>query len=184
MPNKPLLPLLALSSALFALTGCLPEETSEPSDKATMCYSISGSTLSLSCATDEYSSCSDYGRSDLASYSDWDTCYDDMDYVLNYWGNNGSLVSGPNSGSGSSGGSSSGGGSSSSGTYSYTYTCPGGYGGGATVDIPNDSCSSESERFARTFGCNLIDDFGSACYAYYGCLGVSSSQLNAVCGAY
>ncbi|MAK90841.1 MAG: hypothetical protein CMI13_06350 [Oleibacter sp.] len=85
------------------------------------------------------------------------------------------MTSGGGSGSGGSG-------SGGSGTYPYTYTCPGGYSDPVTIDVPNDSCSSQSERLAYTYGCNLIDDMPRACYNYYTCLGISSSEASATCG--
>jgi len=89
-----------------------------------------------------------------------DDSYDDYDYGYED--------------SGSSGSSSGGGGS-----YDYTYTCPGGYGGGGTVPIPSGSCESQYERYAKTFGCNLVSDFDGAACALESCTGQPMG-----CGAY
>jgi hypothetical protein len=75
--------------------------------------------------------------------------------------------------SGSSGSSSGG------GSYDYTYSCPGGYGGGGTVPIPEGGCESQYERYAKTFGCNLVNDFDAAACALENCTGAPFA-----CGAY
>lgn len=168
---------------VFLLTACITPEEEEYDDSATMCYDISGNTMTVRCVYNDSSSCSDYDQSSLAGYDDWDTCYNDIDTVLESWGDGEGVVAGPNSQGNSGSGSGSGsGGSGSTSTYDYTYTCP--TGDSYTVPVPDDSCSDESEYFAETFGCNLIDDFGDACYEYYGCLGASSSELEAACGGY
>ena len=150
-----------------------------------MCYNTNGNNLTVRCVYNDSSSCSEYSdtSSTLATYDDWSSCNSDTDEVLESWSDGDGVVAGPNAqGSGSGGSGGSGGGSGGTGTYEYTYTCPAG--GTYTVDVPDDSCSDESEYFAETFGCNLIDDFGDACYEYYGCLGASSSELEAACGGY
>ncbi|MAQ99631.1 MAG: hypothetical protein CMI00_03740 [Oceanospirillaceae bacterium] len=181
---------------VFLLTACIAEpETEDSYDSssgsgssydysATMCYDVAGNTMTVRCIPNSSSSCSDYGQSSLGSYPDWSSCDNDVDDVLDNWADNGTVVAGPSAGSGGSGsgGGSGGSGSGGSGTYDYSYTCP--TGETYSAPIPIDQCSSESEYFARTFGCNQIDDFADACYEYYGCLGVSQSELDAVCGSY
>ncbi len=166
---------------VFLLTACIAEpEEEEYDDSATMCYDISGDTMTVRCVYNDSSSCSAYDQYSLAVYDDWSTCYNDIDTVLQSWEDNEGVVAGPNSQGNS--GSGSGSGSGSTGTYDYTYTCPSGV--SYTVPVPDDSCSDESEYFAETFGCNLYEDYGDACYEYYGCLGASSSELEAACGGY
>lgn len=177
---------------VFLLTACIAEpETEDSYDSssgsgssydysATMCYDVAGNTMTVRCIPNSSSSCSDYGQSSLGSYPDWSSCDNDVDDVLDNWADNGTVVAGPNAGSSGSG--SGGSGSGSNGTYDYPFTCPSG--DSYTVSIPDDDCHEKSEYFARTFGCNLIDDFGDACYEYYRCLGASSSELEAACGGY
>ncbi len=77
----------------------------------------------------------------------------------------------------SSGGSS--GGSSSGGSYDWTYTCPGGYGGGGTVPIPSGSCETQYKNYAQVFGCNDVGSFNSAACSLQDCTGE-----NMGCGYY
>jgi len=100
---------------LFAvfLTAC-EEEGSSSSKKASMCYEFGhdgvNNTLILNCYSSG-SSCSDDGKSTLATYKDWDTCWNDTDAVLNAWAaNGGSPKPGPNSIEAGSGAGGSGGG--------------------------------------------------------------------------
>jgi hypothetical protein len=76
--------------------------------------------------------------------------------------------SGTTSGSGTSGGS-----------YDWSYTCPGGYGGGGTVPIPVGSCESEYKNYAQVFGCNDVNNFNSAACDLENCTGIQSG-----CGYY
>ena len=62
------------------------------------------------------------------------------------------------------------------GSYTYTFTCDSG--DSYTVDVPNDSCSSQSENYIKVFGCNEIDSFYDACVSYYGCYGQDTSQCS------
>jgi hypothetical protein len=64
------------------------------------------------------------------------------------------------------------------GSYDYTYTCP--LSGEYTVPVPADGCRSESEYFARIFGCNEIYEMYDACVAY----GTCYCQDLATCEAY
>jgi len=101
MKNK--LALLLLVSILFnsAFLGCEEEEEDET---ATMCYVISGNTLTLNCYTDRISTCEEDNKISLAKYSDWGTCAGDFDAVLSNWQNTGSISPGPNSLSSGGGG--------------------------------------------------------------------------------
>jgi hypothetical protein len=70
-------------------------------------------------------------------------------------------------------------GSASGGSYNWTYSCPGGYGGGGTVPIPSGSCESQYKNYAQVFGCNQVDNFNSAACALQNCTG-----SNRGCGSY
>lgn len=142
-----------------------------------MCYVKSGTTLTLNCYYDDIHSCEEDGKSSLAGYEDWDTCYDDMDAVLDrYRDSGGDIRPGPNSDEAGGPGTSSkpGGG----GSYDHTFTCPGGYGSSHTLPIPKGSCESQYEDYGEAFGCNLTERMYSTCTALYSCLG-DQQNLNA-----
>lgn len=63
------------------------------------------------------------------------------------------------------------GGASNGSSYDWTYSCPGGYGGGGSAAIPSGSCETQYKQFGKVFGCNLVDEMYSACANLYNCLG-------------
>jgi hypothetical protein len=91
-------------AALFVqviLSSC---EEEEEDLTATMCYTVSGSTLTVNCKSNKSGTCADDGKSSLANYATWDACFGDFDAVLDNWKNNSIISPGPNSLSGGSGG--------------------------------------------------------------------------------
>lgn len=86
----------------------------------------------------------------------------------------GSPTNSPYSGGGGGGTNGSG------GSYNWTYTCPGGYGGGGTVPIPTGSCETQYKNYAKTYGCNDYLNFKKVCIDLYGCLGQSTTMCNSL----
>lgn len=72
-----------------------------------------------------------------------------------------------------------GGGGNSGGSYDWSYSCPGGYGGGGTVPIPRGSCETAYKNYAQAWGCNQVDDFNSTACDLENCTGEPKG-----CGAY
>lgn len=87
------------------ISGCEDEE--EEDLTATMCYTVSGNTLTVNCMMNKSGTCAEEGKSSLANYATWGECAGDFDAVLDNWKNNSVISAGPNalSGSGGSGGS-------------------------------------------------------------------------------
>lgn len=103
--------LIAFGIAAMSLTlqGCIDDDDDDD-DRATMCYSISGSTITVNCKTNRLGSCSDDGKSSLGEYHSWDDCWDDTTNVTNNFRDTGTASVGPGAiGSGGTGGSTDGG---------------------------------------------------------------------------
>lgn len=80
------------------------EDNAKTDNSATMCYIKSGNILTVNCRPNSLDgSCESDGRTSLATYSDWETCYDDGKSVLNTYSTTGNISPGPNSKEGSSG---------------------------------------------------------------------------------
>ncbi len=60
-------------------------------------------------------------------------------------------------------------GSGTSGSYEFQYTCPTPGSDPATAPIPVGPCENQYENYAKAWGCNQVDDFGSTCTALWSC---------------
>lgn len=95
---------LGLAILCMFLSGCDADSSSgsgSNSNRATMCSSVSGNTLTVNCVIDSFSKCSDEGRNSLGTYKDWSECWDDTDSVLEHYRNTGNVRPGPASNEGS-----------------------------------------------------------------------------------
>lgn len=63
-------------------------------------------------------------------------------------------------------------------TYDWTFTCPAG--GEYTVPITEGPCEAAQKEYAKTFGCNEVDNMYEACMDYHGCSGGNTT----ICEAY
>ncbi len=109
MKNVFLVLLFALCLVIIGCADVLEEEDEEDRDASTMCTELSGSSLSVHCVHNYLSSCEEDGAESLGEYGNWDTCYDDIQAVLDHYRNTGQIVDAPNAyGSDGSGGSGSG----------------------------------------------------------------------------
>lgn len=165
-----------LTVATLLLVSCFedPFGEEESPERISMCAEKTrdGSEilLNLNCMAQSLGTCEDEGRTSLGTYTDYDDCFDDQDYVFSVFQstNGSSVVPGPLSEEGKNRSGGSGGGGTGE-TTPYSFTCPSG--DTHNVDVPVDQCNSESKTFGKVYGCNLIDQMGSACRAYYSCYG-------------
>ena len=164
---------LALFTAFLSACSLEPDDPVFPTS---MCYDIAGDTLTVMCLTDSYETCYENDARTLGTYDDYEACSADTDEVLANWAATGEVQAGSGSeeGTAAASGSESGAGGEAVGTYEFTFTCSA-TGQSHTVDVPDDSCSADSEYLAEVYGCNLIDEMSQACRGYYGCLGQDTS---------
>lgn len=136
-----------------------------------------GGTLGDDCVSDENCS-SDYS---CVSCSEKNTCYfsdsltseSDYEWACTQYGK-GSPTKTADTGNNSNNNS---GNNTSSSSYNWSYTCPGGYGGGGEVPIPVGPCESQYKNYAKIYGCNDYLNFKSACIDLYGCLGQNTDTM-------
>jgi hypothetical protein len=163
------------------LSGCGGGDgDSEPdTNKSSMCYTKSGTTVTINCQADYLGSCAAAGKTLIGSYGTWSTCNNDVQTVLNKYSSTGSIDPGPNSSQGSgSGGSGSSGGSTSGNAdalaypqVSYSFSCSSG--GSSTVNVANGPCLSSQKPYTKATSCNEYDanfTFNSVGKPFYQCL--------------